>query len=148
MRKITRSPGRALWLVVFLADKAAQNFNMLVVTVYETSQKMFFLRTKQSVQSFTCNIIRNFARYGRQPYEFRFFPRAIIALVLSQKNSIKFGTWSLAFLGYSFKRVVTSALTVLKRGRRSGEIYFCMNPRIAVYANLIFYDFLPLRLLG
>ena len=47
MRKITRSPGRALWLVVFLADKAAKNFNMLVVTVYETSQKMFFLRTKQ-----------------------------------------------------------------------------------------------------
>ena len=42
MRKITRSPGRALWLVVFLADKAAKNFNMLVVIVYETSQKMFF----------------------------------------------------------------------------------------------------------
>ena len=64
-----------------------------------------------------------------------------MALVRSQKNSIKFGTWSLAFLGYSFKRVVTSALTVVKRGRRSGEIYFCMNPRIAVYANLRFLRF-------
>ena len=50
VRKSTRSPGWALWLIVFLADKAAKNFNMLVVTVYETSQKMFFLRTKQSVQ--------------------------------------------------------------------------------------------------
>ena len=46
VRKTTRSPGWALWLIVFLADKAAKNFNMLVVTVYETSQKMFFLRTK------------------------------------------------------------------------------------------------------
>ena len=50
VRKTTRSPGRALRLIVFLADKAAQNFNMLVVTVYKTSQKMFFPRTKQSVQ--------------------------------------------------------------------------------------------------
>ena len=45
----THSPGRALWLIVFLADKAAKNFNLLVVTVYETSQKMFFLHTKQAV---------------------------------------------------------------------------------------------------
>ena len=29
-----------------------------------------------------------------------------MALVLSQKNSIKFGTWSLAFLGYSFKELL------------------------------------------
>ena len=50
MRKTTRSPGQALWLIVSLADKGAKNFNMLVVTVYKTSQKMFFLRTKQSVQ--------------------------------------------------------------------------------------------------
>ena len=50
VRKITRSPGRALWLIVFLADKAAKNFNILVVTVHETSQKMFFLRMKESVQ--------------------------------------------------------------------------------------------------
>ena len=50
VRKITRSPGRALWLIVFLADKVAKNFNMLVFTVYETSKKKFFLRTKQSVQ--------------------------------------------------------------------------------------------------
>ena len=50
VRKINWSPGRALWLIVFLADKAAKYFNMLVVTVYQTSQKMFFLRTKQSVQ--------------------------------------------------------------------------------------------------
>ena len=50
VRKTTRSPGRALWLIVFLADKATINFSMLVVTVYENSQKMFFLRTKQSVQ--------------------------------------------------------------------------------------------------
>ena len=49
VKKTTRSPGRALWLIVFLADKAAKNFNMLVVIVYETSQKIFFLRTKQSV---------------------------------------------------------------------------------------------------
>ena len=50
VRNTTRSPGRALWLIVFLADKATRNFNMLVVTVCENSQKMFFLRTKQSVQ--------------------------------------------------------------------------------------------------
>ena len=50
VRKTTRLLGRALWLIAFLADKVAKNFNMLVVTVYETSQKMFFLRTKQSVQ--------------------------------------------------------------------------------------------------
>ena len=50
VRKITWSPGRALWLIVFLADKAAKHFNMLVVTVYQISQKMFFLRTKQAVQ--------------------------------------------------------------------------------------------------
>ena len=50
VRKITWSPGRALWLIVFLADKAANYFNMLVVTVYQTSQEMFYLRTKQSVQ--------------------------------------------------------------------------------------------------
>ena len=50
VRKTTRSPGRALWLIVLLADKAGKNFNMLVVTVYETSEKMFFLRSKQSVQ--------------------------------------------------------------------------------------------------
>ena len=31
-------------------------------------------------------IIRNFKRYGRQPQEFQFFPRAIMALVLSQKK--------------------------------------------------------------
>ena len=48
----------------------------------------------------------------------------------------------LAFLGYSFKkRVVTSALTTVKHGQRSGAIYFCMNPRITVYANLIFLPF-------
>ena len=33
VRKTTRSPGWALWLIVFLADKAAKNFNMLVVIV-------------------------------------------------------------------------------------------------------------------
>ena len=49
VRKISEK-NKALWLIVFLADKAAKNFNMLVVTVYETSQKMFSLRTKQSVQ--------------------------------------------------------------------------------------------------
>ena len=42
VRKTTRSPGWALWLIVFLADKAAKNFNMLVGIVYKTSQKMFF----------------------------------------------------------------------------------------------------------
>ena len=50
VRKITLLPSRALRLIVFLADKAAKIINMLVITVYETSQKMFFLRTKQSVQ--------------------------------------------------------------------------------------------------
>ena len=50
VKKVTRSPGRALILIVFLADKEPKKFNMLVVIVYETSQKMFFLRTKQSVQ--------------------------------------------------------------------------------------------------
>ena len=50
VKKVIRSPGRALILIVFLADKEAKKFNMLVVIVYETSQKMFFLRTKQSVQ--------------------------------------------------------------------------------------------------
>ena len=45
MRKITRSPSRALWLVVFLADKAAKNFNMLVVTVYEKC--FFFVRNSR-----------------------------------------------------------------------------------------------------
>ena len=39
--------------------------------------------------------------------------------ILSHKNGIKFGTWSLAFLGYILKkRVVTSALTAVKRGRQ------------------------------
>ena len=58
------------------------------------------------------------------------------------KSSFKFGTWSLAFLGNSFKqRVVTAALTALKRGRQSGAIYFCMNPGVAVCANLIFLRF-------
>ena len=61
------------------------------------------------------------------------------------KISIKFGTWSLAFLGYSLKkkRVVTSALTVVKRCRRRGAIYFCMNPGIAAYANLVFLESNP-----
>ena len=96
MRKIPRSPGQALWLVVFLADKAAKDFNMLLVTVYETSQKMFFLRTKQSVQSFTCNIIRNFARYGRQPYEFRFFFQEPLWLLFFLKKialNLERGVW-------------------------------------------------------
>ena len=48
--QITRSPSRALWLIVFLEDRAAKNNNMPVATVYKTSQKMLFLRTKQSVQ--------------------------------------------------------------------------------------------------
>ena len=50
VRKFPWSPGQALWLIVFLADKAAKYFNMLVVTVYKTSQKMFFLHMKQLVQ--------------------------------------------------------------------------------------------------
>ena len=51
VKKVTRSPGRALILIVFLADKEPKKFNMLVVIVYETSHKKdVFLRTKQSVQ--------------------------------------------------------------------------------------------------
>ena len=50
VRKFTWSPGQALWLIVFLADKEAKYFNMLVVTLYKTSQKMFFLCMKQLVE--------------------------------------------------------------------------------------------------
>ena len=100
VRKTTQSPGRALWLIAFLADKAGKNFNMLVVTVYETSEKMFFssyetVGSKAVPHDFTCNIICDFARDGRLPHEFRFFLKKI---------HIKFGTWSLAFLGYSLKK--------------------------------------------
>ena len=84
VRKISWSPGRALWLIVFLADKAAKYFNMLVVKVYQTSQKMFFFSYETIVTHVTAGGCTNFDSYS--------------------KYSIKFGTRSLAFLGYSFKK--------------------------------------------
>ena len=68
VRKITQ-------LIVFLhvADKVAKNFNMLVVTVYETVC-FFFIRNnwfKAVPHDFTCKIINDFARDGRRlPHEF------------------------------------------------------------------------------
>ena len=67
VRKITRPPGWALWLIVFLADKAAKNFNMLVVTVYETSQKMFFFRWKQLFQRLSHVTYRIYPCISRSP---------------------------------------------------------------------------------
>ena len=61
---------------------------MLVVIVYETSQKMFILRTKVGLKDvphdFTCNIICDFARDGRRPHEFRFVLKKKIALNLER----------------------------------------------------------------
>ena len=75
VKKVTRSPGRALILTVFLVDKEAKKFNMLVVIVYETSKKMFF-SSYETIGSKAVphdhDIIRNYAR-SRRPHEFRFF---------------------------------------------------------------------------
>ena len=41
------------------------------------------------------------------------------------KNSIKFGTWSLAFIGSCLKKkVVTSALAGVKQGRKAVQFIF------------------------
>ena len=65
---------------------------MLVVTVYETSKNVSSLYksigSKAVLHDFTCNIIHDFARDGRGRTNFDSF----------SKNSIKFGTWSLASL--------------------------------------------------
>ena len=55
---------------------------MLVVTVYETSQKKVFslyetIVSRAVPHDFTCQIIRNFARDGQRPHEFRFFLKKI-----------------------------------------------------------------------
>ena len=44
-----RLPGWAPWLVAFCADEHPTNFNILVVTIYKSSERKLSI-TKQSVQ--------------------------------------------------------------------------------------------------
>ena len=65
---------------------------MLVATVFERSQEMFIL-TKQSVQ-------RPFHMISHVAQSLTLHVTAARISIPSQKNSIKFGTLSLAFIGY------------------------------------------------
>ena len=66
-----RPAGPASLLHFEYSDKQAKNFNLLVVTVYESSQKMLFLKGNNCFEGipndFTCNIIHDFACDRRRP---------------------------------------------------------------------------------